>query len=396
MRRLEKRTRDGVFAYRKRDRLHWGVDYQDAVTKKRKRKTGFKSKDLALLWAAGRERELLGLAMKKDEVGTLLLREVVERYVEHRLAAGKCPRSYYHLQIAAKKGTHPGFWTKEFGDYPIGSLTTEQLEDALRTQARRKKWTPSTWNRALVQLSALFTYARSRNWIKEHPLERGQIPKMPEDNARTRWLRLHEIEAVLAQCPDWLAPLVRFAVSTGMRLGEVCGLTRAGYQVDQLGQAYVVTENKTKNGERLIWPLEGWPKEHIEKRVAECRFAGDYIFPGPNGGHAQTSVNRTLPGVIRAAGLRYGRKYPEGVTFHSFRHSMASLALNHGVPEATVQRMGNWKTRAMVARYAHLADEELRKAAAKVANLVDRHVIEKPIEEGVTSGISIRQSTKPA
>jgi hypothetical protein len=49
---------------------------------------------------------------------------------------------------------------------------------------------------------------------------------------------------------------------------------------------------------------------------------------------------------------------------------MASLALNHGVPESTVQRMGNWKSRVMVARYAHLADEELRKAAATVADLV--------------------------
>jgi hypothetical protein len=41
-----------------------------------------------------------------------------------------------------------------------------------------------------------------------------------------------------------------------MRLGEVCSLNRAGYQVDQLDQAYVITE-RTKNGERLIWPLEG-------------------------------------------------------------------------------------------------------------------------------------------
>ena len=49
---------------------------------------------------------------------------------------------------------------------------------------------------------------------------------------------------------------------------------------------------------------------------------------------------------------------------------MASLAINHGVPASTVQRMGNWKSRVMVQRYAHLADEELRKAAAKLANLV--------------------------
>ena len=47
-----------------------------------------------------------------------------------------------------------------------------------------------------------------------------------------------------------------------------------------------------------------------------------------------------------------------------------TLAINNGVPREVVQRMGNWKSRVMVQRYAHLADEELRKAAATVADLV--------------------------
>jgi hypothetical protein len=33
--------------------------------------------------------------------------------------------------------------------------------------------------------------------------------------------------------------------------------------------------------------------------------------------------------------------------------------------------MGNWKTRTMVARYAHLADDSLRDAAATVAQVID-------------------------
>ncbi len=70
------------------------------------------------------------------------------------------------------------------------------------------------------------------------------------------------------------------------------------------------------------------------------------------------------------AGLVYGRKERDGVTFHSLRHSMASLALNAGVSEVVVQRLGNWKTRRMVSRYAHLADETLRSGAAKLADLL--------------------------
>ena len=66
----------------------------------------------------------------------------------------------------------------------------------------------------------------------------------------------------------------------------------------------------------------------------------------------------------------YGRKHADGITFHTFRHSMASLALNAGVPEIVVQQMGNWKTASMTRRYAHLADETMRDAAATLASIV--------------------------
>jgi len=79
---------------------------------------------------------------------------------------------------------------------------------------------------------------------------------------------------------------------------------------------------------------------------------------------------------------------------------MASLALNHGVPESTVQRMGNWKSRVMVARYAHLADEELRKAAAKLAELVDvrsaKKVVKKEQEQEQEAGKTGSDRVEPA
>jgi integrase len=142
-------------------------------------------------------------------------------------------------------------------------------------------------------------------------------------------------------------------------------------ELDDVPRPYVITE-RTKNGDRLIWPLEGWPLKYVKRRVSLTAFPGDYLFPGPGGGKAYHAVHRTLPKVVRSAGLNFGRKHQDGITFHTFRHSMASLALNHGVPESVVQRMGNWKTRVMVDRYAHLADETLRAGAATLAKLVGR------------------------
>lgn len=69
---------------------------------------------------------------------------------------------------------------------------------------------------------------------------------------------------------------------------------------------------------------------------------------GPRGGRAFSSIKRWLPKVCAVAKIEYGRKLADGTTFHTFRHTMASLALNAGVPEIVVQQMGNWKTASIV------------------------------------------------
>lgn len=360
-------ARDGVFGYKTNSGLRWGVEYRDPATHKPRRRRGFASKELALRFRDRIERQLLGLEPTESDI---LFEDAVARFIEDKLKAGRCIRSYHHLVISNRKGLQPGFWTKVFGKRRIADLTTEYVDSVLRETSNRRRWANSTQNRALCQISALFSYARRRRWIRHHPVEHGQVEKLPELNARERWLRVDELESILEASPGWLADTIRFAASTGMRLGEVCGLRRGNYQVDQRGQPYLLTD-RTKNGERLAWPLEGWPRKCVEARLRATSFPGDRIFPGPRGGDAYTSIHRIFPKVVEAAGLRYGVKHKDGVTFHTLRHTMASLALNHGVPESTVQRMGNWKTRTMVQRYAHLADEGLRAAAATVATVID-------------------------
>ena len=125
----------------------------------------------------------------------------------------------------------------------------------------------------------------------------------------------------------------------------------------------------------------------MEAAVARAKFPHSYMFPGPRDGNALMSIRRAFPEAVEAAGLKYGRKDPDGVTFHTYRHSMASLALNAGVPKSTVQRMGNWKSAAMVNRYAHLADETLRDAAKKVDELVEKSGKDKPGTECSEPGV---------
>lgn len=100
-------------------------------------------------------------------------------------------------------------------------------------------------------------------------------------------------------------------------------------------------------------------------------------MPGPADGRAYTALDRFLPLAVRLAGmrnpglrLRWGRRHRDGITCHTFRHSMASLAANSGVPLDVVQRMGNWKTGTMMKRYTHLADERLTAGEERLASVL--------------------------
>ena len=181
----------------------------------------------------------------------------------------------------------------------------------------------------------------------------------------------HPPQPTPGQPPGGLERIIDFAVNTGLRLGRICEVRRADYRVDDQEQAYIYVA-KDKNGDPIWKGLHGAIREMVEQRVSDCRFPGDYLFPGPREGYALGSINKWFPRVVRAAGKRHpelGLEYgcsKDGVTFHTLRHTFASHALQAGVSEHELLRMGNWRTPAMLKRYAHLSEEGIRESEAKL------------------------------
>jgi hypothetical protein len=59
------------------------------------------------------------------------------------------------------------------------------------------------------------------------------------------------------------------------------------------------------------------------------------------------------------------------------------MAASNGVPLEVVQRMGNWKTAAMMRRYAHLTDEQLREGESRLAEVL--HISSQPRRQKQTN-----------
>ena len=149
------------------------------------------------------------------------------------------------------------------------TLTSEEIAAKLREWQAQHKWANSTRNAALHELAGLFTYAVSRRWIAEHPTRGSLVARLDVDNARERWLRPHEIEALLASSPPWLQDLIEFAVKTTRRLGEILVLRRRNVEADVDGRAFLVTE-RTKNKRRVRIPLPAGLGELVKRKMAEA------------------------------------------------------------------------------------------------------------------------------
>jgi integrase len=355
----------------------WWISYTDPMGVRRRESTGqTNKKDAEKIWAGVVTSVINGTHKTKPQRSVLdcpSFEIAVESYVEEQESKGRRLDSYKGLVGCEKKNGERtgGVWVEAFKGRRLDSITSEEIESRLRRWQTEREWTNATRNNRLAQLSGFFSYAYRRRWIEHHPTERGRVAKVHVDNARERWLRRDEIDALVEAAEALghtrLVPVIQFAVATGMRLSEVCGLRREVVEQDDRGRSYL-TVQRTKNDEPFVWPLAGETLALVERQLEDAPFPRSFIFPGPRGGSYKTSVPRHLKQAAEKAGIAWGCTR-SGFTFHSLRRTMASLGINNGIPRETIQRVGNWKTAAMVDRYAKFSDETLREAATKLASI---------------------------
>jgi integrase len=160
----------------------------------------------------------------------------------------------------------------------------------------------------------------------------------------------------------------------GMRAGEVFGLRWKN--LDQGNGLLWIMDPKSGRSRAVYMPDQ---VKAIFSEMAPGEPEG-LIFPGPGG-----KVLREIPMPFRTAVKKLG--FNDGITdrrerfsFHSLRHSCASLLIQSGVDLYTVKEILGHGSIALTERYSHLANEALKEAANKMADLA-----KKPTEKRFSS-----------
>jgi integrase len=274
----------------------------------------------------------------------ILFREVWGKYLREEVKY-KAPGTQMRAEQSAKK------FLPEMGDLTLSQITPAILS-AYRAKRLEDGVTVSTVVKELQFVRRVFSLAK-RDWqyVRQSPFEFFRMPAA--NDHRVRFLEAGQFEKLLKACPSWLRPIAIVARYTGMRRGNVLGLTWG--QVDLEGR--VVNLDNTKNGRRLSIPLTETPYKAFEalRRSKIVRLDCPYVFHQNGEPLSPHQVSVAFKRACKRAKI-------ENFRFHDLRHDFASSLVQRGSDLYVVQNLLGHSDGRMTQRYAHLKVEQLRKA----------------------------------
>lgn len=321
------------------------------------RKTGwptasktFRVKRDATDWARHVEDEMVrGIYVHRANSSRLTLSAALERYLaevtptKRETTAVREARRVKHLQA-------------ELGKFSLMSLTPEAISKYRDARLGDGK-SATTVRLELALLSHLYTVA-IREWRLGIPSNPVSLVRKPAPaKGRDRRLKKGEQKRLLDACDSISNPMVgqivRLALETGMRKGELVSITR-----DQLNiKSRIVTLNETKNGSTRSVPLTREAtrvfKEVLRSPVrpidTDLLFFGE---PGRDGTRRPFAFDQAWYRALRKAKI-------SGLRFHDLRHEAISRLVEFGLGDQEVAAISGHKSMQMLKRYTHLRVEDL-------------------------------------
>ena len=191
------------------------------------------------------------------------------------------------------------------------------------------------------------------------------------DNARQGFFERAEFEAVRAELPEALRPVMTFAYLTGWRKREILNLRWR--DVDFTAGMVRLEPGTTKNRQGRAFPFGALPELADvlrSQREATSVLERDTGAIMPWVFHRNGQPIRSYDVAWRSA---CERACVPGRLVHDFRRSAVRNLERAGVPRSVAMAITGHKTEAVYRRYAIVAESDLNAAAAKLAMLHESH-----------------------
>ena len=331
----------------KRGNVYWIDLYDQNHQRIQESSQSSSRRDAEKLYALRKSEILRGIYKQPVK---MTLGEFGERYMEHAKAN---KRSW--LRDEQMLANLLEYFGKE---RQLADVTPVEIEGY--KVSRRAEVSGSTVNRELALLKRMFNLAITWDlFLNANPVRKVKFFR--EFNTGLRVVSPEEEKSLLENASPYLQDLIRFALNTGLRVGEVFSLPWSN--VDLKKGILTVFSPKTEK-------LREVPINAETRKVLEAWCLGkknELVFYNPETGKRFVDLKAGFALACTKAKI-------EGVTWHTLRHTFASRLVNSGVDIVTVKELLGHSSISVTMRYAHTNFDSKRAAVEKLDGFGDNLV----------------------
>ncbi|WP_295402523.1 site-specific integrase [uncultured Thiocystis sp.] len=337
--------------FKKPNSSYWYADFTDASGRRVKRSTRTvdrKEADAMLSkWKLEAHRQTMW-----NEEPQRLYDDLMLRYLQ---GPSMDKRAHDRDLYAAKRLT-PFFQGQSLNG--LGPADIQKYID----QRRQEGVGPATINKEINLLSAALNYGRRRlQWDVQNPVE-GMRLRPPQ--GRIRWIdrsTAATLSKEAASVRGYLPDFIQLGLHTGMRKGEMLGLTWS--RVDFERSMVYLTDMDQKNGKHGSIPLNAEAvaalerrRTHREQYCPQC----PWVFASRHGERI-ANIRKGFESACEKAGIT--DFHP-----HDLRHTCAAWLVQDGVDIRVVCELLRHTSIQVTMRYAHLSSKNVRDAVERLSH----------------------------
>lgn len=229
----------------------------------------------------------------------------------------------------------------------LREIKTHHVQTLLEEIAREHSLCRTTLKHVKNFLSGIFRHAAQQGYFDgPNPVRLAEIPAFAPNGAETKPYSLEEIRSMLKVLPEPSATAVATAAFTGMRLGELRGLTWESYEIardrESLGWLNVtrsvwrntVGDPKTAKSKAPVPVIPQLAQQlDAHRQRCGCPLNGP-IFANAAGNPLDLNAcyQRQMKDVLKRAGISWHG-------WHGFRRGLASNLNRLGIDDSVIQRI---------------------------------------------------------
>ena len=214
-------------------------------------------------------------------------------------------------------------------DKSIKKLTTEEIRSYLSNYKEMSSCGSTTIDNIRRVLSSFFSWLEDEDYIIKSPIRRIHRIKTPTTVKEV--LTDENLEKLRDECENIRdLSLIELLISTGMRVGELVNLNISNLNFEDRSCIVLGKGNK----EREVY-FDAKTKLHLKEYISKRNDTNDALFVSLREPHQRLSISG-IELIVRNLGVNTNINI---VHPHEFRRTLATMAIDKGMPVEQVQKL---------------------------------------------------------